>query len=335
MYTIPLMANDAPDVLYHYTDFGGFSGIVQRRQLWATDIRYLNDAEELRFGATAMANLLHHLADEIPDLTDADRATCPDFFSPGGPDHSDRAYLGPKSAGLRAVAANIAAIADESLPQMPEGWRFGNGYVTCLKTEKDSLGQWRGYAGGDGFAIGFKREFLSDLEFDIWDYHKGLHIDRSGDGWFRAPVIEPQPVKYGSEAYELILESIEKFFRDYIASKPNVIPFMDFVLEMFNAAARFCVTIKDDSFAAEREWRLIAMFAEAMPRLSFRKGSYGTGGVVPYVEISYPPEAIGEVVIGPGHAPELRERAIHQLLEASGYARGEVNVRHSVVPFRS
>ena len=35
-------------ILYHYTSLRGLFGIVNSRALWVSEIRYLNDAEELR-----------------------------------------------------------------------------------------------------------------------------------------------------------------------------------------------------------------------------------------------------------------------------------------------
>ena len=37
---------DAHPLLYHYTTAEGLEGIVSSHQLWATNIHYLNDAEE-------------------------------------------------------------------------------------------------------------------------------------------------------------------------------------------------------------------------------------------------------------------------------------------------
>jgi Protein of unknown function (DUF2971) len=37
--------------LYHYTNFTGLLGIVDKRALWATDIRYMNDSAELKHTA--------------------------------------------------------------------------------------------------------------------------------------------------------------------------------------------------------------------------------------------------------------------------------------------
>lgn len=36
-----------PEILYHYTSLAGLRGIVERQELWATTVYYLND--ELEF----------------------------------------------------------------------------------------------------------------------------------------------------------------------------------------------------------------------------------------------------------------------------------------------
>lgn len=35
-----------PTVLYHYTSQVGLLGILQKKELWATQIQYLNDCED-------------------------------------------------------------------------------------------------------------------------------------------------------------------------------------------------------------------------------------------------------------------------------------------------
>lgn len=325
---------DEKDLLYHYTDFGGFSGIVRSRTLWGTDIKYLNDAQELKYSARLMADVLHSLADEMPDPSVEEQKECGGFFTPEGPDHGDPSYLGPKKHALRAAAWSLAALEDESQPQMPHDWKWANGYVACFTTERDSLGQWRGYAGGDGFAIGFDPAKLSGLTYQCWNYKAGDRIEPSGSGWVDAPIPAPRQISYGDEAQLENLNSVKTAFRAYVSEKPTVINYVSFTTEMFNAAARLCMTLKDGAFRDEKEWRLVAMFAEATPNLRFRKGSYGTGGVVPYIEIGFPREAIAKVVIGPGSAPDLRERAVQQILESNGYLLGEVELERSNVPFR-
>jgi hypothetical protein len=38
-----------PDFLYHYTSPGGLHGILRSRTIWATDVRFLNDAKEAQY----------------------------------------------------------------------------------------------------------------------------------------------------------------------------------------------------------------------------------------------------------------------------------------------
>ncbi len=46
-----LYAENPTDVLYHYTSLDAINGIIESKSLWATDIRYFNDAAEMRHTA--------------------------------------------------------------------------------------------------------------------------------------------------------------------------------------------------------------------------------------------------------------------------------------------
>ena len=50
-------------VLYHYTSAPGFLGILERRCLFASDVWFLNDASEVRYAQTRMA-------ERVPAQTD-------------------------------------------------------------------------------------------------------------------------------------------------------------------------------------------------------------------------------------------------------------------------
>src|SRR5215472_6382632 len=43
-----LYSGEPQRTLYHYTSLTGLKGIVEQRNFWVSDIRYLNDSEELR-----------------------------------------------------------------------------------------------------------------------------------------------------------------------------------------------------------------------------------------------------------------------------------------------
>ncbi|RKM76536.1 hypothetical protein [Rhodococcus opacus] len=54
--------------------------------------------------------------------------------------------------------------------------------------------------------------------------------------------------------------------------------------------------------------------------------------VIPYVDITFPVNAIREVIVGPGPHKELRKQAVEQLLAENKYT--DTTVRTSAVPYR-
>ena len=111
---------DTPDVLYHYTDVAGLIGICSSRSLWATNLRFMNDAKELAHSWKLVLDVLAEaksrakvpaqleLIEEIQRTTSAQWAGYPDF------------------------------------------------YAVSFSADGDLLSQWRGYgSSGGGYAIGF------------------------------------------------------------------------------------------------------------------------------------------------------------------------------------
>ncbi len=118
-----------PQTLYHYTSIEAFRSIIVNKQLWMTNIKYLNDSSELVHGIDiALAVILKHL--EIHDKSN-------NFLS-----------------GF--ITRSLTA---DTLSKM----RMSS-CVASFSEDADSLSQWRAYAsGGTGVCIGFKSEFFSNL----------------------------------------------------------------------------------------------------------------------------------------------------------------------------
>lgn len=112
-----------PRTLFHYTSFAALSGILQDRAVWATDIRFLNDATEFSY-----TQLL--LAEAIDETLKAGAS---------GREKEALEVLRVAFTGQMDPAAYVF-----SLSQMPP----------------DNLSQWRGYAQGSGVAIGFRLPLL-------------------------------------------------------------------------------------------------------------------------------------------------------------------------------
>lgn len=105
------------DLLYHYTALESFLSIVDKGELWASHIRYLNDTSEQRL-------MWDHVRARIKARLDA-------------ADENERARL----------------LQFQSLASSP---RVLDIYLLCFsKDGGDRLSQWRGYGGSGGVAIGF------------------------------------------------------------------------------------------------------------------------------------------------------------------------------------
>ena len=122
---------EPPTVVYHYTDAAGLLGILQSESLWATDVRFLNDGEELAYAADSIVAELQHRAEAIQSQSEVEG--------------DER-------------ATTLLGLADE-LSSHAAG-RSGQVFVTCFCTNGDLLSQWRGYGRKEGYALGFDFEIL-------------------------------------------------------------------------------------------------------------------------------------------------------------------------------
>ena len=117
-----------PSVVYHYTRRGGLQGIFNTKVLWATNIRYLNDASEF---STAV-QVAEAVLDEI-GANDLEKY---------------------KKTALDKFRSWIA----------PQNNQQYQAYVCSFSEDWNSLSQWRSYCkAGDGYAIGFDTKALNEL----------------------------------------------------------------------------------------------------------------------------------------------------------------------------
>ncbi|RWY88652.1 hypothetical protein EHI44_11420 [Rhizobium leguminosarum] len=108
-----VLAFQAP--LYHYTSLAGFKGIVETDGFWASDNRFLNDAEEVLHGARLAGRVLEHRI-------------------------------------ARAASPEMSAILEQVRNRILEKPQVGQ-FVACFSTSRDSLEQWRGYTGAGGVCL--------------------------------------------------------------------------------------------------------------------------------------------------------------------------------------
>jgi hypothetical protein len=121
-----------PERLYHYTTAEGVLGILTNSQLFASDLRFLNDARELTFARDVVVARLRQAADELAANPDDD-------------------------SGAVQARVDLMRYCAYEAERVTEWLQV---FVTCFCEQGDLLSQWRGYGQLAGYAIGFDRAEL-------------------------------------------------------------------------------------------------------------------------------------------------------------------------------
>lgn len=170
-FNLPHVVTQNPE-LFHYTNYAGFSGIVQSRSLWATHYLHLNDFSEIRvlradltLAATRSCLLLLNSAghrsdrwrravaefDTVELASDAIASAFVDALY-------GRVFLSPEKLGFEPFVASFC-----SHRSADQEYERNHGL----------LSQWRGYGGAGGYCLVFdSRELFRRLaeEFDAYRY---------------------------------------------------------------------------------------------------------------------------------------------------------------------
>jgi len=281
-----------PEKLWHYTSFAAFEKIVNSKEVWATDYRFLNDSEEFLHAK----KLVQELVGKVPK-------------------HGRRGFPARLLIETAVNAAFSAGALDESRLRI---------MVASFSEEGDQLSQWRGYCkDSSGVSIGLDLRHLrhpskagGTVVFApcIYKRTEKLKLLRSiirahrsyAEDWFyqvidiiddrHSKTENPEPIvnfsffnEYSPKLKSALEEAQKSFERDLIKIAP---------------------LLKDESFSEEKEWRLVLLSEPiTMPMklpVAFRPTR---NALVPYV--AFPlllPSQTGEIpcndlILGPGSHP--------------------------------
>ncbi|MBI5337085.1 MAG: DUF2971 domain-containing protein [Mycolicibacterium rufum] len=313
----PATNDDWPSVLYHYTDAAGLMGILKpawpqeiqapvaggAALLRASDLRYMNDARELSFGAEVMCERLRENAaskhDEMGEAFEqiADRLS-QDLFA-------------PDARHLRAFAA-------------------------CFCAEGDLLSQWRGYAGGvGGFAIGFPIDVLRFRAIGVAARPPLVPLT----SWSPIQDVLYGEARATAEI-DAFLATLRKGWglepnRRWVVLDTDGKPHIEWLMV---SVYRLVARLKHAAFEEEREYRLIYVGGEGH-LVSMRAAQ---SGLIPYVSFAMnlpdkdrnpvPEATVADIVVGPGKDQRGQVAAVRDLLQAAGYP--PTDVRASEAPYR-
>lgn len=200
------------------------------------------------------------------------------------------------------IDATSSSSIDDVWPSSVPFERSSTGiYAVCFSTEGDQLSQWRGYAGGAGYALGIDLDLLTHTASDPNEH-----------------TAEPYAVRYGLEATRFLRNDVES---RAIANDGRLSE------EDARHLLRNLPRYKHGSFVEEREWRLAILDADAKT-VEFRPRA---GRILPYIPVRMPKKALTHVRVGPG-ADAAAVAAVELALERFGWS--DVKVDQSASPYR-
>lgn len=184
-----------PKSINHYTDLNGFIGIIGKSQLWASNVAYLNDREELEHGIKCAEKALAGLL-------------------------KDRRL----AVWKEPIKEAVISVKEGLMP---------NTYATCFCTKPDLLSQWRGYGGQkQGVGLTFdieglksllpsKKSYLTPVTYGVVTGKQGiaagLHEHLSG---IAAEMLDGlDEIGKADEAFQALCKLIPKF--KHIGFKPE------------------------------------------------------------------------------------------------------------------
>jgi Protein of unknown function (DUF2971) len=320
----PDLAVKRPTVLYHYTDAGGFTGILQHGKLWATDVRFLNDPLELRYAWDHLLVILEARKKDNPEYSEA------------------------YDAVLQAISSTNATDPDAIDDRI---------FSTSFSEDGDELNQWHRYADeAHGMALGFNFKSIQMLKVPYFYPTPDGQLDpvmtttgTDNQVPFTWTAIL-QRVRYGEAKREAaigeVLWQIEQICdKDGVGTTAQKLVNSLFRLPLYMS---MLALVKKTTYKSELEWRTtiaeyfgnssLAMqraFAQ-IPEFSsyarmplqtvdvrFRPG--GRAGFKPYTEIPFEKSALVKVVVGPNvESLDLAVSTTRRLLDRHGFRHTEV-----------
>jgi predicted GNAT family acetyltransferase len=321
-----------PEKLWHYTSVQGFQGIIASGNIYATDVRFLNDTEEFIHA--------RKVADEVVEKS-------PEFGSYNFPLHESLEWLVNTIFKSDFLNRNSAQI-----------------FVASFTDSEDDLSQWRGYSHGTcGVSIAFG---LGMHRLPIGSDSAVTFAPCVYDDDKKQSLIQYALQHFINESETWWADSARRFLNQHSSSKTN--PDISQITEFTNAALNgqeyqahlkkgldkarksvypLCGLLKHRSFHHEREWRFVLPISPNKDKTNLlhpiRFRSTNTS-LVPYIEfplglVSIPqsPGAsptlllpVNDVLLGPGASDDAANAALDFLKSKSI----KIIPRRSDVPYR-
>lgn len=297
------------NLCYHYTSTEAFLRIMddvddKSLKFHASDVFYLNDPSEMRFGYEVIMNFIPKIEKEL-DVDE--RIKLSKLWD------RDKTYTNKEWNNI-----HLKMIEDS----------IYSPYIISFSRNRESLPMWRMYGNnGTGVALGFDLRLYaierknvngtSLLDLTHFDYKKIYSVD----------VEYGKILKFG---YPYI--NAKHFYFEYLKSVKEetdieMIAQMQLrtISKIILGAAPY---LKHDAYSDEKESRLVNS-CHSSNDIKFKTNS--AGRLIPYIEVEIPKAYLKEIMIGPCCNYDSMKRCIDIRLSQKGFK--EYEITHSKIPY--
>ncbi len=291
-------AENTSSSLYHYTSQNGLLNIIKHKKMWATHIRYLNDASEWLYPEELFRNNFNELLDRLLNNLYAS--------------HELRAIRN----GPLTKAEEMENFLSICKPLFLSNEEILDVFVCSFSAKKDDLSQWRGYCpNGNGFCVGFDlSKLVKQAETQVYtikqcEYDPKIHMDQ---------------IENLLNAFKTNLENTDNKFTSHLL----------LLIRKFYAIAPF---IKHESFKNEQEWRIVNVLMGEKFDIKFREGKSMIAPYIEFKLAEEELIPINEIIVGPAPHMKLSQHSVKTMLMIHGFDEDSVNkiVTLSKVPYRA
>jgi hypothetical protein len=338
-------------LIYQYVSKSAFQNIIENNELWATNLAYMNDSEELKDGCKIFSEIIYEKYNSFPSKQNffmgefymKELSNKYYDFDINSKDFEQSFW---KKFYNYFNSINMAIDLEEDIAHV---------YATCFTRNGDQLSQWRGY-GQEGFSIGFEpyqlkeiisvekkvgesvnnsSSLLDEIRLSKVEYNEGK---KKKYAQFIINLFEEkfQKIKQKSEILSII-ENLKETSDSQSKLKEEIInSISNAFIEHFRLKIDEIISIcKNNGFIEEDEVRLI-YFADQFIHncLNFRNG------YIPYIKFKPKQKnqklPIKEIIISPDYSNKINQvkSGIKLLLTSQGYSTEEIKIRESEIPFR-
>lgn len=298
---------------YHYTSPNSFLSIIKNKELYFTDIRYLNDKSEPIFVVKRMVEFVDVNHEKYP-------LTCDAFNDLVKENNIDDI----RKLNTNHINYNL---------NLKYNYNNDRAFVFCTSLDGDSLSMWNYYV-NNGFYQGYNIGFNMQKLLKSFDTEDKRHLD-------------PFFVYYGKVLYSKKDQDKEINNLFDVLEHSNFArlnKFEQIKFELRSYIEHKGMFYKSDKFSHEKEYRIVLEFSDF--RVHKDKTHYfgennqqikddfviKNGLVVPILKVKLKEDSISRITISPMMEFEVARNSVRELIDTMGYKN--IKIHKSNIPIR-